>query len=223
MSFSVNTLAMAIFPATFVILFSHFRLEKMGVRRGAIALKSAASFLYVTAVLLSHHPHDRYFHAMLAALCLDAAGDFLLALKSQKPFRAGLLLFLGGHLIYIYAFCSISAADRWMNPAILISALAIVSVFVWLRPHLGKMLWPVSLYMIVMGGMITGAAAVFDTPSIPSSGAWTVLMGASAVFVSDIFVARQRFVKADPKNRMVGLPLYYLGQLLLALSVGLIA
>ncbi|MDD3992851.1 MAG: hypothetical protein PHV70_11955 [Desulfobacteraceae bacterium] len=38
--------------------------------------------------------------------------------------------------------------------------------------------------------------------------------------MSDLFVARQRFVAPAFSNRLLGLPLYYIGQFLLAFSVG---
>jgi uncharacterized membrane protein YhhN len=41
-------------------------------------------------------------------------------------------------------------------------------------------------------------------------------------YVSDIFVARQRFVRTEFLNRRIGLPLYYGGQFMLAFSVGFI-
>jgi hypothetical protein len=44
--------------------------------------------------------------------------------------------------------------------------------------------------------------------------------GALGFYVSDIFVARQRFLKTDFVNRLIGLPLYYGGQFLLAFSTG---
>ena len=43
-----------------------------------------------------------------------------------------------------------------------------------------------------------------------------ILVGAAAFAISDIFVARQRFVMEAPINRQVGLPLYFAAQLLLA-------
>jgi uncharacterized membrane protein YhhN len=46
-------------------------------------------------------------------------------------------------------------------------------------------------------------------------------VGASLFYLSDLFVARNRFVKKEYVNRLVGLPLYYTGQYLLALSVNL--
>ena len=52
------------------------------------------------------------------------------------------------------------------------------------------------------------------------SGNVKILAGAIAFYLSDLFVARDRFLKNDFINRLVGLPLYYLGQFLLAFSVG---
>ncbi|MBW2297136.1 MAG: lysoplasmalogenase, partial [Deltaproteobacteria bacterium] len=44
--------------------------------------------------------------------------------------------------------------------------------------------------------------------------------GALSFYVSDLFVARDRFLKNESLNRLLGLPLYYGGQFLLAFSVG---
>ena len=49
--------------------------------------------------------------------------------------------------------------------------------------------------------------------------AWTVAAGALLFYVSDLAVARHRFVKAELLNRAIGLPLYYAGQVLIAMSV----
>jgi uncharacterized membrane protein YhhN len=40
-----------------------------------------------------------------------------------------------------------------------------------------------------------------------------------AFMASDVFVARERFVRSSPVNTTAGLPLYFLGQVLLALTV----
>jgi len=47
------------------------------------------------------------------------------------------------------------------------------------------------------------------------------VLGAVAFYLSDLGVARDRFVSKGFVNRLVGLPLYYGGQLLLAYSVSL--
>ena len=50
-----------------------------------------------------------------------------------------------------------------------------------------------------------------------------ILGGAVAFYLSDLFVARDRFVSEGITNRVIGLPLYYGGQYLLAFSVGFVA
>jgi hypothetical protein len=47
-----------------------------------------------------------------------------------------------------------------------------------------------------------------------------VFAGAVAFYFSDVFVARDRFVKNEFINRLVGLPMYYAGQFLIAFSLG---
>jgi uncharacterized membrane protein YhhN len=44
--------------------------------------------------------------------------------------------------------------------------------------------------------------------------------GAVAFYFSDVFVARDRFMKKEFLNRLVGLPMYYAGQFLIAFSLG---
>lgn len=48
----------------------------------------------------------------------------------------------------------------------------------------------------------------------------TASAGAVLFYLSDLAVARDRFVKSSFLNRALGLPTYYLGQLLLAFTIG---
>lgn len=74
---------------------------------------------------------------------------------------------------------------------------------------------PVFAYIIVISLMVTAA---FGT--VAADPDWRIAVGAVAFFVSDLLVARDRFVVPAFVNRTIGLPLYYLGQTLLALSAG---
>ena len=49
-----------------------------------------------------------------------------------------------------------------------------------------------------------------------------VALGALAFYVSDISVARDRFVWSSFVNRLWGLPLYYAAQLLIAWSIAVV-
>jgi len=74
---------------------------------------------------------------------------------------------------------------------------------------------------LVITSMVTGAWAVFAGTSLSYGGRLFVLGGAFLFYLSDLFVARNQFVKPDFINRLFGLPLYYLGQFFLAFSIGL--
>ena len=65
-----------------------------------------------------------------------------------------------------------------------------------------------------------GSMTVVGDQTLNSSGRLLVFFGAASFYFSDLFVARDRFVKTEFANRLLGLPMYYLGQFLLAFSVG---
>jgi len=149
-------------------------------------------------------------------------GDVCLGLPGLTAFRVGLVAFLAGHILYILAFAILTRRADWINPVnILIIAIS-GGIYLWLLPHLSKMLVPVTFYIVVITVMAAGAWAVFRNSSVPRLGAWFILVGAVFFYVSDIFVAHQRFVMEHFYNRLIGLPLYYTAQFLLAFSVGLV-
>ena len=94
-------------------------------------------------------------------------------------------------------------------------------IFRWLQPHLDGMRKPVAVYVAVISLMVAAAAAVFFSPEVSLPLRRLVLAGALFFYLSDIFVARQRFVRSSFVNRLAGLPLYYGGQFCLALSTGM--
>lgn len=98
---------------------------------------------------------------------------------------------------------------------------AVALGFVWRR--LARFV-PASLrsavagYVLVLGAMAaTGLAA-----GVAGAGV-RLTVGALLVAGSDLAVARQRFVAAAFANKLVGLPAYYLGQTLVALSLAPVA
>jgi uncharacterized membrane protein YhhN len=95
-------------------------------------------------------------------------------------------------------------------------------IYLWLRPHLGTMNIPVLIYSIVISIMLTGAWTIFCAGGQSPSARIMVCAGALSFYISDIFVARDRFLKKEFLNRFIGLPLYYVGQFLLAFSVGFV-
>lgn len=168
--------------------------------------KTTCSACFV-AVALSSGVHGRYAALVVTGLLLSVAGDVLLLSRAQKTFLAGLVAFLLAHVAYAAAFAPISSRPMLLLPLV-IAALA--GILAWLWPHLGEMRLPVLAYCAVIGAMVWLAIGVPD-PLVRS--------GAGLFFVSDLFVARGRFVRPGKVNQLVGWPLYYAGQFLLALSL----
>jgi uncharacterized membrane protein YhhN len=94
-------------------------------------------------------------------------------------------------------------------------------VFRWLRPHLGALKVPVIAYIVVITLMVWAAWAAFHAGGLAPPGGVLVVAGAAAFYLSDLFVARDRFAAPGWANRLAGLPLYYAGQFCIAFSVGL--
>jgi uncharacterized membrane protein YhhN len=135
-------------------------------------------------------------------------------------FLLGLVSFLLGHVCYVLGFFYVAELNLWTwaggGAGLAVSGL----VFFWLRPHLGSMLGPVIAYIVVITVMVIGAFTVFGDAGLNLTGRVMVLFGAVSFYFSDLFVARDRFLKAQFTNRLIGLPLYYGGQFLLAFSIG---
>jgi len=135
---------------------------------------------------------------------------------------AGLVAFLLGHVLYIFNFSSLALVSDWFSPVAFILVVISTLIFFWLRPHLKSMMIPVLIYILVITITAVGTWAVFLKSTFQISRRVLILVGALCFYVSDIFVARYRFIKEDYRNRLLGLPSYYAGQFMLAFSVGLL-
>ncbi len=187
--------------------------------RGLLLTKPVLSALFVMTALVGPHANSGYFTFVLSGLLLCVAGDvFLIFHASRKRFLAGLVSFLAGHILYSIAFFSMASPGTIALVAAAIGLAVGGSVFAWLRPCLGAMLGPVVLYMVVITIMVVGAASLAANELLNSAGRTLALSGAVLFYVSDIFVARHRFVKKEYVNRLIGLPLYYAGQFMIACS-----
>jgi uncharacterized membrane protein YhhN len=196
--------------------------EKKKNRIPLLITKSVLSLLFVMTALLQPHPVPAYYHYLLVGLIFCLIGDVCLALPHKKAFMVGLVAFLVGHVFYIFSFLSLTSIFHWTSIGVFIILGVSAFVFLWLRPHLKSMLVPVLIYIVVITLMAFGAWAVFWKSSFPISGRALILAGALCFYVSDVFVARHRFIKEEYRNRLLGLPLYYTGQFMLAFSVGLL-
>lgn len=156
---------------------------------------------------------------VLAALGLSAVGDLCLLSKENRPFLAGIGAFLLGHIAYIGAFFSLGV--HWVGVAVFCVPVVVLSTLIWrwLSPHTGDLKVAVAAYVVVISAMVAmaGGSIVFaQTP-----GRFGLLAAAIVFFLSDLCVARDRFVAPGPQNRVLGLPLYFGAQLAFAALISL--
>jgi uncharacterized membrane protein YhhN len=202
---------LSILAAAVVSLLRAIRIED---RILEIVSKTVASASFVVLGAVRWSPGDVVGAWFLCALAFCAAGDLLLL--GTRSFDAGLLAFLLGHALYIVGFNAALPVGSWSLPILVPIALAAGGAAIWLWPHLGKRRAPVLAYIVAISIMVWGSFSNLHRSSLP----WTAAAGASLFYLSDLAVARQRFVRESLVNRTIGLPIYYLGQLLLAISIG---
>jgi uncharacterized membrane protein YhhN len=193
---------------------SLLRAVRVADRAQEVISKTAASLTFVVLGFTRWSAGDAVGGWLLSGLVLCAIGDVLLL--GRRSFDAGLLSFLFGHALYIFAFHTALPVTVWPAAASVPLVVAAVSVIAWLWPHLGRRRATVTVYIVVISLMVWGGFSTAWARTLP----WTAAAGALLFYLSDLAVARHRFVRLAFANRAVGLPLYYGGQLLLALTIG---
>lgn len=192
--------------------------ERQGVARVQWPLKALTSALYL-ALAWRQGPASAYDAWIVAGLLLCFVGDLALVPRDRAWFLAGLVAFLLAHVAYTVAFAGAAPPTSLPWGALAVIVAASLAVFLHFRPHLGAMLGPVVAYILVISVMLAAAWAV--AAARHDGFGWQVAAGATLFYLSDIAVARRRFTPgAGFATRAVGLPAYYAGQFLLALSIG---
>jgi uncharacterized membrane protein YhhN len=186
--------------------------ELRGSRICTVVAKAIASAGFVLLALLRTDLSSGYDRWVVLALALCLLGDLLLLVP--RAFAASLASFLLGHLAYTGAFCTVLAPRAWPPLVGVVLALASGIAAIWLWAHLGGLRAAVLGYVAAITVMTWGAIA--------TAGRTGWLAGAAGVlfYVSDLTVARDRFVVRRFASRAWGLPAYYLAQVLFALTVG---
>lgn len=186
--------------------------ERRGFQPAIWATKPGASLGFVLLAFAAGVPGPAWARWVAAGLALSFLGDLLLVPRAQGAFRAGIALFLLAHVAYIAAFAAHGASWTWA----LAAAAALVApgalVVRRLLPHVPRpLVAPVLAYVVVVSATVAVCAGAVAR----GAPAW-VLAAAGAFYVSDLAVARHRFLVEEFANRAVGLPLYYGAQVALA-------
>jgi len=190
--------------------------ERTNRSRGLWLAKPLASTAFVAVALKAGALDSGYGRAVLAGLALSWLGDVLLIPRNRpRIFLAGVSSFLAGHVAYAAAFVLRGLDGGAFAVIALVAGLAGVMALRWLGPHVpSEMRLAVPAYVLVISVMVVCAGASFAA----RGNAW-IPLGAVGFYLSDLSVARDRFVAPAFVNRLWGLPLYYAAQVALGWSV----
>jgi uncharacterized membrane protein YhhN len=205
-----------------ILLIGLLVFEKRVDRRGLLPFKMALSLLFVLVAGFQRPSQPAYAAPMMAGLVLCLVGDVFLALPGHRVFLFGLIAFLCGHIAYLIAFFHLAAFSYWAVLGLWFGSMISTPTYLWLKPYLGAMRPAVLIYIIVISLMLCGAWAMIAADTLSLSGKRLIFIGAILFYVSDVFVARDRFVARHFFNRLIGLPMYYAGQFFFAFSLGLV-
>ena len=188
--------------------------EQCNWQAGRVLFKLTASSAFVFLALQSGAATTNYGRLLLAALILSWIGDaFLLSIRNNY-FLAGIAAFLFAHFAFAAAFASLQIDSAAFLIGMAIMSAVGAALLLWLWSSLTgffKLAVPVYVAaLVIMTAMAIAAGSASGSMLIPA--------GALAFAASDVAVARDRFVSHDIMNRAWGLPLYYLAQVLLAIS-----
>lgn len=180
----------------------------------AAAAKFIASSAFVALAIRGGAPGSVYGRLILAGLALSWCGDMFLIGLSKTAFLAGLVAFLLAHVAYVAAFVRHGYERRWIWVAMVPVTAIAIGVFVWLEPYTpADLLNPVRAYVAVISLMV-----IFAIGTQGRGGSILIVAGAMLFFLSDLSVAALRLVQTQYPTYVIGLPLYYAGQVCLALS-----
>ena len=174
--------------------------------------KMAASTVFVLFAVYLDALESVHGQALMVALLCSWVGDLLLLPGKSRWFLYGLVSFLLAHIAF--ALCFIQRGidtGQLLLPGAGVGLLVLVISY-WLLPHVEKeMKLPVLGYMAAIVVMVILAFATHH--HLPNA---AIPVAACLFLVSDLFVARDRFVKKEAWNRIIGTPLYFGAQMIFA-------
>lgn len=184
--------------------------EWKGGRTYVLLSKIAASTSFLALGLLNFGG-SFYGALIVSALAFSWVGDVLLVWRSKGALFGGMAAFLIAHIGYAVAFTQLPLDPSAFIVALFIWNMVVVLVVRWLWQYLaGHDRWAVLIYM----GAITVMVSLAGATRLP------LIAGAACLFaISDVSVARDRFVERTVANKVWGIPLYYLAQILFASSM----
>ena len=193
----------------------------------AVILKGLASLCFV-AIGLICSPGTHVANMIVAGLIIGSTADVLLNLrmvfeeKGQPIFLVGILVFLTGHIMYLAAVLPLCSHKLiCIIAGIVLTALLMIWIF---KRITAKMAFKIFGVVYIGAIMLLNCVAIGNLIAEPSAFNAVFAAGAVLFLISDIVLILNTFGSEFKQSlRNTNISLYYMGQILIALSLLLLA
>ena len=194
----------------------------------AVILKGSAALVFIIIGVLSAQltSNPSFAKLVVIGLILGGIGDVLLNLRfvfekqGQKIFLLGIASFLSGHIMYLAALILLS---NNLLVSLICGVIAAAVLLRWIFSKIGEVqkAFKIFGYLYIGAIVLMTAAAVGNLVANPgSTGALLYVMGAVLFTASDVIMIFNTFGGTQKFSmRAANLSLYYLGQLMIAISL----
>lgn len=212
----------------FAIQIAFILVEKKKKYVPAVILKGSAALVFIIIGILSMQlaANQSFARLVVIGLLLGGIGDVFLNLRfvfeksGQKIFLFGIASFLSGHIMYLIALTLLSAN---LLVSLIFGAVAAGFLLYWIFSKIEEVQKAFKIFGYVYIGAIVLMTAVAIGNLISNPGSTSALLyviGAVFFTVSDVIMIFNTFGGTQKFSmRAANLSLYYLGQLLIAISL----
>lgn len=194
-----------------------------------LILKISASSVFIYTALLSYINNStniNYFILIFIALIFSFLGDIFLVLKAKplkkldNMFFLGLTCFLITHILYSSAFISLGSLDIFVFILSILVALTLITFFKSIKNFDFKNgTIPSYIYIFAISFMFCNALGLIRC-NLNKPALILLITGTLLFFISDFIISFIFFFKNSSKFLIpMNLLTYYLGQILIALSL----
>lgn len=197
--------------------------EKYGL---AVILKGLASACFVAFGFLSAKGcgDAAFAENVLIGLALGLIADVLLNMRfvlkknGKIVFLVGILVFLSGHILYL---CALIPHCNNLVAAIIVGIIVTALVLIWIFKQIeAQMAFKIFGVFYIGAIVIMNSVAIFNLVASPTTSNVIFVIGAISFLISDVVLILNTFGKETKFSlRITNLSLYYIGQLLIALSL----
>ena len=207
-----------------ILLFLYLKTKNL-----ALILKISGSFVFVYMAIwafFKNPTNPNYFILVFIGLIFSFLGDVFLVLKSKtdngfdKIFFLGLASFIITHIFYSLAFISLGSLNIYTLICTILTFFIFMKFFKSLKNFSFKsMAIPCYIYILAISFMLCNALSLISC-NLNKTALLFLTIGALLFFISDFIISFILFFDNCPKFLgIINLITYYLGQILIALSI----